>query len=296
MTYGSYPFNSYAVCFVDELASDIVHAASLSICSERLLFPEDVIDPLDHVTQQLVHALAYQWIGVYILPKEPSDTWITVGIAHFITETFLKKLCGNNDYRFRQKQNSDRVCELDIGRPSLSALGSLLSLDPSELEFMALKSAMVLFILDRRLTKASGSTGLTRIISRVFLNAKTGELANDCITNAQFHRTCEKLGHTKLDIFFQQWIHGVGCPRFMVTQRFNKKKLVVEMLIRQVQAEQNTVRNLDAEHFMRDIKEDLQQVKPAPILPVFTVSGIPLHDCLKNRSLMNTGSHDDSYS
>lgn len=260
---------------MDELASDIAHAASLSICSERLLFPEDVIEPLERVTRQLVHALAYQWIGIYIIPKETSDTWITVGIAHFITDMFMKKLCGNNDYRFRQKKNAERICEMDIGRPSLSVLGSVLSLDPSELEFMALKSAMVLFILDRRLTKASGSTGLTRIISRVFLNAKTGELANGCITNAQFHRTCEKLGHTKLDIFFQQWIHGGGCPRFMVTQRFNKKKLVVEMLIRQVQNEQTVTRALEPENFVRDLKENLYEVKPAPVQPVFTVSGTP---------------------
>lgn len=257
---------------MDELASDLVPAASVTICSNRLLFPENIIEPLDRVTRQLVHALVYQWIGITIIPKEPTDTWITVGIAHFITDLFMKKLCGNNEYRFRQKKAAERVCELDVGRPSLSTMGFLIALDPTELEFLALKSSMVLFILDRRLAKASGSSGLSRIISRIFLNAKVGELANGCITAAQFHRTCEKLGHTKLDVFFQQWVFGAGCPRFIVTQRFNKKKLVVEMLIRQVQGDHIVAQNLDTNHFMRDVKQDLHKITPEPVQSVFTVS------------------------
>ena len=227
---------------------------------------------MDRITRQLVHALASQWIGVNILPRDPTDSWVTVGIAHFITDMFMKKLCGNNEYRYQQKKAAERVCDLDVGRPALSSLGSLLSLEPAELEFMALKASMVLFILDRRLTKASGSSGLSRIISRIFLNAKVGELANGCLTTAHFHRTCEKLGHTKLDLFFQQWVYGAGCPRFIITQRFNKKKLVVEMLIRQVQADQSTTQNLDTNHFMRDVKEELYKASAEPVQPVFTVS------------------------
>ncbi|KAI9828920.1 MAG: hypothetical protein M1826_005843 [Phylliscum demangeonii] len=211
-----------------------------------------------------------KWIGVDIIPREPTDTWLIVGIAHYITETFMKKLFGNNDYRFRQKQAADRVCEMDVGRPSLSSLGALLDQDPSEMEFMALKACLVLCILDRRLMKASGSSGLARIVSRIFLNAKVGELANGCLTTAHFHRTSEKLGHTKLDLFFQQWVYGAGCPRFLVTQRFNKKKLVVEMFIRQVQAELQMSRDLDVDHFMRDVKRERDKIKPEPVQPIFT--------------------------
>ena len=97
MTYGSYPFSDYSLCFVDDLHPDILDTGSLSICSSRLLFPEDVIEPLDRVTRQLVHALAVQWMGIDIVPKAPSDFWVVVGIAYFITDVFMKKLCGNNE-------------------------------------------------------------------------------------------------------------------------------------------------------------------------------------------------------
>ncbi len=270
VTYGSYPFPSYKLCFVDDLILETVDTASLSICSTRLLFPEDIIDPLITITRTLVHALASQWVGVNIIPKEPTDMWAVVGIAYFITDMFMRKLYGNNEYRYRQKKAADRVCELDFARPSLFDTGALLSLDHSELDFMILKSPLVLFTLDRRLAKASGSSGLSRIISRVLLNAKVGDLANGAITTAYFLRTCEKLGHAKLDTFFNQWVFGAGCPRFYVTQRFNKKKLVVEMLIRQVQGDQESTRDLDTSTFMRDVKEENHNVYAGEVQLAFT--------------------------
>lgn len=196
--------------------------------------------------------------------------WVVVGISYFMTDIFMKKLSGNNEYRFRQQKASDRILELDIARPSLYDTGAIISLDPLELEFMELKAPLVLFILDRRLTKASGSSGLSHIISRIFLNAKVGDLTSSAIYTAYFMKTCEKLGHAKLDVFFTQWIYGAGCPRFRVTQRFNKKKLVVEMLIQQVQAE-IAERDLEIDSFMRDVKEDMQSVFAGPVQPVFTV-------------------------
>ena len=256
---------------MDDLLPDILDTGSLSICSNRLLSLEDVIEPLDQVTRQLVHALATQWMGINVVPKEPTDWWVLVGIAYFITDIFMKKLSGNNEYRFRQKIASDRVIELDVARPSLSDTGAFISLDPSELEFMALKAPLVLFILDRRLTKASGSSGLSRIISRVFLNANVGDITNNEITSSYFIKTCEKLGHTKLDQFFSQWIFGAGCPRFRVTQRFNKKKLVVEMLIQQVQGDLSGERDLEVDTFMRDVKEEVHEVFAGPLQPIFVV-------------------------
>lgn len=270
MTYGSFPFSSYKICFIDEVVPECVDTASLSLCSNRLIFPEDIIEPLDRVTRILVHALACQWIGVNVIPKEPGDLWAVVGIAYYITDMFMRKLSGNNEYRYQQKKAADRICELDISRPSIYDLGRLVFLDSSELDFIAVKAPLVLFILDRRLTKASGSSGLSRIISRVFLNAKVGDLPNGALNTASFMKTCEKVGHAKLDVFFSQWVFGTGCPRFRVTQRFNKKRLVVEMLIHQVQGE-ITDPDLKSDTFMRDIREEKSGVYAPPLQSAFTV-------------------------
>lgn len=272
LTYGSYPFSSYKTCFVDDTAEDTLPTACLSICSSRLLFPEEIIDPIYDSTRLLVHALACQWIGVNIIPREPLDTWVTVAVSWYIADTFMRKLCGNNEYRFRLKQMSDRVCDLDYERPSIYDMGTILRLDSSEIEFVALKAPLVLFILDRRLTKASGKATMSRIISRLFLNAQMGDIPNGAVTTSFFQKTCERLGHAKLDQFFQQWVYGAGCPRFQATQRFNKKKLVVEMMIRQVQSEQPSTRDLEKNTFLRDVKEEIRGVYAGAVQPVFTGS------------------------
>ncbi|KAJ6009930.1 hypothetical protein N7499_004669 [Penicillium canescens] len=272
LSYGSYPFASYKICFVDDVPTDSLPTACMSICSNHLLFPAEMIDPMYESTRTLVHGLACQWSGINIIPNEPADTWVTVGVAWYITDTFMKHLCGNNEYRFRLKQMSDRVCELDFERPSIYDMGNILKVDPSEYRFVALKAPLVLWILDRRLTKASGKPTMSRIVTRLFLNSRMGDMPNGAVTSSLFQKTCERLGHAKLDVFFQQWVYGAGCPRFTASQRFNKKKLVVEMMIRQVQAEQQPPRDLEKDTFLRDVKEEVRHVYAGAVQPVFTGS------------------------
>lgn len=270
VNFGSFAFGSYKLCFVDDLARDVADAAGLSICSNRLLFPEEIIEHLDTNTRVLVRALAAQYAGIYVIPKGPTDTWVVAGVAGYMTDMFMRKLAGNNEFRFRQKLASDKVFEMDVDRYSLYQLGGQLDVDPSEYDFLALKSALVFFILDRRLTKANGSAGVSRIVTKLFLNAKIGALANGEIETDQFKRLCDKFGHAKLDPFFKQWVYGAGCPKFRVTQRFNKKKLVVEMIITQEQMSRQDKPLLQPSSFMREAKEQVSEAWVPAIQPVFT--------------------------
>ena len=253
--FGSYPFPSYKLCFVDDMEVDQYDTATLTICSNRLLFPENIIDPLDHVTRELVHGLASQWAGVHITPQVPQDLWAVIGMSYFITDMFLRRLCGNNEYRFMQKRLADQTCDLDIAQPSIYECGLFAWTDEPRYKLLATKAPLVLFILDRRLAKSGGSTGLSRIITKIFLQTNVGEIVDGSLSTAHFIRICERLGHTKLEGFFNQWVHGCGCPRFRVTQRFNKKRLVIEMQISQSHQE-DAIQDLQASTFMRSVKEN----------------------------------------
>ena len=262
-TFTAYTGDSYKVCFVDDLPCDYLMSAGFSLSSTRLLFPQDVLDPLNTVPRILVDALAAQYAGIALVAREPADAWLITGMRSFMTDSFMRTLTGNNEYRFRQRQCADRVHELDVNRPSLSAFGSILHLDPSEMEFMTLKAGVVLFILDRRLTKSSGSAGISRVISRFLTTSKGGDADATFLSTSTFHQRCQKMGHLPLDSFFEQWVYCAGCPSFQVTQRFNKKRMVVEMLIRQVQSERQELaqpQDLDPERFLRDIKEEDAEV------------------------------------
>ncbi|KAF1840396.1 uncharacterized protein K460DRAFT_421354 [Cucurbitaria berberidis CBS 394.84] len=262
----SYAFgNSYKLAFVDDLECDTTHTASFSICSSRLLFPETVWEPMEHTTRVLVHAVASQWIGVDVVAHNPEDYWIVVGGSWFMAELYLRELFGRNDWRFRQKLMVDKVIQMDRKRPSLLQLGEYLQLDPSEQEFMELKSLMVLSVLHNRLVKQSGKNGVDRCLYRMLFNARQGKYSNGAIATDDFLDICEKVGHQKLESFFNQWVVGSGCPTFECFPSFNKKKQVVQLQIRQTQAD-STVTTIEpplaAEDFMREAKEKAHDYRP----------------------------------
>lgn len=274
-TFVTHAFPAYQMCFVDDLPSDTIITAALSFCSSRLLFSGDTIDPMYDSTRKLVHTLAAQYSGIGIAPRETFDIWCVEGMAQFMTGLFMKQICGSNEYRFQQKLAADRIFDLDHDRPSMYTLGGILHLHPSLGEFMALKASVVLFILDRRLAKSSGTSGMAKIIMRTLANAKSSfDNEGTLLSTAQFQRTCEKIGHCKLDGFFQQWVFGAGCPHFIVSQRFNKKKLVVEMQITQVQndpeRQMKRSKELDPDNFIRDVVEETHDVYAAGVQNAFT--------------------------
>ena len=232
--YGSYPFGSHKLVFVEELPAQRFDAATLSLVTVDLLYGEDAIDQVYETRHSLSHGLACQWIGINIQQKMWSDTWLVNGLGLYITGLFLRKLFGTNEYRYRLKKDMERVIELDNG--SMGPICQPQSLDPPDgtnIAFINLKSPLVLHILDRRLGKSGTSLGLSRVLPKLFLSAISGEMANNLISTHSFLRMCRKVSGIDPRAFAEQWIYGSGCPTFGFSASFNRKKMAVEITMRQ---------------------------------------------------------------
>ncbi|KAI0323074.1 hypothetical protein OF83DRAFT_1234654 [Amylostereum chailletii] len=232
--FGSYPFGSYKIIFVDELPVTRFDTSTLCLASVDLLHGDDAIDQVYETRQVLSHALACQWAGINILPKTWSDLWLVNGLGLYITALFLRKLFGNNEYRFRLKKDMERAVEWDNG--SMPPICQPLVYDPPDasfLPFVNLKAPLVLHILDRRLGKSGTSLGLSRVLPKLFLSAISGEMPNNALSTHAFLRTCRKVSSVDLRSFADQWIYGSGCPSFGFTATFNRKKMAVEITMRQ---------------------------------------------------------------
>ncbi|KAJ6282435.1 transcription initiation factor tfiid subunit tsm1 [Bipolaris maydis] len=129
------------------------------------------------------------------------------------------ELFGRNDWRFRQKLMVDKQ------------LAEHMQLDPREAEFMELKSLMVLSILHNRLVKQSGKNGVDRCLYRMLFNARQGKYPNGA-----------------------KWIIGAGCPTFHCVPSFNKKKQVVQLTIKQLQADSSITTIENAKQKSRDLR------------------------------------------
>ncbi|OWB59302.1 binding protein [[Candida] boidinii] len=236
--FGSFPFNSYTMVFLDDVPCEsTLGFAGLTIVNSKLLYSPQSIEPIFNTTESLSIALAEQYLGINVLPKSLNDIWCTIGLSRFMAGQFLKKLYGWNSYKFQIKERSELVCELDVGRRPLANQFFRFPVNSDQdFDFIKLKAPLVLFILDRRMTKTDKSFGLSRVIPKIFLQAMSGDLYNgNCLSTSHFQHVCEKVAHNKLEQFFENWVFNTGTPVFRVTQRFNKKRMFVEMSIRQVQ-------------------------------------------------------------
>lgn len=232
--FGSYPFGSYKLVFVDEMPTQRFDAATLCLITVDLLYGEDAIDQVYETRLCLSHALACQWVGINIQQKTWSDTWLVNGLGLYITGLYLRKLLGNNEYRFRLKKDMDRVIEMDSGQMMPICQPQVLEPpDPTQLAFINMKAPLVLHILDRRLGKSGTSLGLSRVLPKVFLSAISGEMPNNAISTHAFLRMCRKVSGIDPRSFAEQWIYGSGCPMFGFSASFNRKKMAVEIQMRQ---------------------------------------------------------------
>jgi transcription initiation factor TFIID subunit 2 len=275
LEYGRYPFDSYSykLCFVDDMVHETVEAAGLSLCSNRLLYPEDIIDHDIQITRQLVHSLATQWLGVHIVPNKRTDTWLVVAIQWYITDLFMRTICGNNWYRFHLKSLSDKVVRLDKGRPSIHDIGEHLHVGDFELDFLSLKAPLVLFILDQRMSKYPGSIGVGRVISNIISSANISSIDSKAtsLSADDFREKCTKKTQYKLDEFWQQWVKGAGCPRFSIKAKFNKKNLNVDITLSQTQADAAAEKQLLGKgDFWREFQEEINAVYAGTVTKAFT--------------------------
>ncbi|TIB98529.1 hypothetical protein E3Q18_02027 [Wallemia mellicola] len=229
--HGTYPFSSFKVVFVHDPPVDVSVSSTVVIMSMDLLHPASAIEQTLDTRQKLSHALATQWSGINIMPRSWSDMWLVQGLASYISNLFLKKSMGNNEYFFRMKKDMDRLAMNDTGQlPPLCVPNALEPANDNDAPFLLLKAPLVLHILDRKLSKSGTAHGLSRVLPKIFLGALSGDVI---ISTNGFLRTCRKVAGVDLRQFADQWIFGSGTPRFTIGANFNRKKMCVEMTVKQ---------------------------------------------------------------
>lgn len=124
-------------------------------------------------------------------------------------------------------------CMLDVNRPPVYNPALPYPLDPEDLDFIELKAPLVIYMLDKRMCKGGGTLGLSRVLPKILVSAMSGELAQNAISTHYFLRLCRKVSGFDTKVFAEQWIYRSGCPKFSFSFLFNRKKMVVEIFMRQ---------------------------------------------------------------
>lgn len=245
--YGSFPFSAYKMVFVSNPRSPSSVAVTMSVFSSDLLYSDRVIDQAIETRQVLSVALIQQWVGVNIIQRTLSDTWLVTGLALYLHGLFMRHLLGNNEYRFRLKKDIDRCVHMDQGdQLPLCQPGVIDPPSASAMAFISIKAPLVLHILDRHIVKSGTSLGLSRVIPRVFLASLSDDLSGNMISTGYFFRLCRKLSGMDLLSFMDQWIYGSGCPHLTIRTNFIRKKFLVEFNVTEHLPAMQATEGLDA--------------------------------------------------
>lgn len=159
-----------------------------------------------------------------------------MGLAGWMTTQFLKKIHGISEDKFKGRKDAERCCFIDVNQlplcPNLPPDPSQLhpEQDPASIrtELIYLKAPLVLSMLEKRMGKGL----LQKVSSKIIMSTMAGDLAS--LSTLQFLKYARKIsGKIEIKAFADEWIFGSGCPIFTITYNFNRKKMVIELRIRQ---------------------------------------------------------------
>lgn len=121
-----------------------------------VLHDEKAIDQVYESRREISRALALQWFTQYVFPKTWTDTWLTVGLAYYLSGLFIRRHFGNGEYRLRMKKDMELLTELDFqqqplypGNPATCGVFE----DLTKNELLQLKAPLVIAMLERFMGK-----------------------------------------------------------------------------------------------------------------------------------------------
>lgn len=233
-TCSSYPFKILRIVFVDDISPPFISGAGIVLLNINLLLQPDSIQVLESRFMTCV-AICSLWFGHYITPSKKSDLWLMIGFCRVVGMYYIKKVFGNNEFKFRILKDMERCCVIDCKQPALSTgSNDLLVGHPFDIqqdcsslraELINLKSCLVLLMMEKRFGGTKGGL-LSKIAGKIMMTAMSGELSGGLGTLFFLKLARKTSGKLEIKEFADQWIFKSGCPLFTTSYNFNRKKMV----------------------------------------------------------------------
>jgi transcription initiation factor TFIID subunit 2 len=111
-----FPYPSHQLVFVDEESAPLMTFAGMSILSTNLLSSSRIIDKHFEARELIARAVMMQYFGAAVIPRAPTDVWLTLGISGYLTGLFVEETFGRNEYRHYTYRKHEEVCQADAER------------------------------------------------------------------------------------------------------------------------------------------------------------------------------------
>jgi transcription initiation factor TFIID subunit 2 len=105
-----FPHSSYKIVFCYDVYEECIHYSGLTIVNVALLTSKQIIDQTLITRRLLAYSMAKQFFGCFVCMFDWHSWWLIQGIAWFAANLFLKKMLGNNEYKYIIYQEMKEIC------------------------------------------------------------------------------------------------------------------------------------------------------------------------------------------
>ena len=228
-----YPYSQYAQVVVQDYPfPGLIGQNSVSTISDNYIDDYGVHKDFKYLWDGVaMQALANQWFGNLIMPKEWKDLWLNNAFAQYFADLYTTKDNSETEYLMYvlpfEKSNVFSDWNAANKHPIITNKIKDLASFTSD-SYSKYRGALVL----RMLQKELGDINWWKAIK---LYVKTN--ANKQVTTNDFQKAIERTTGKSYQWFFDQWIYKIGLPKFEVIKNYNAAKKQLNISVIQKQTE-----------------------------------------------------------
>ncbi|MFL6211637.1 MAG: M1 family aminopeptidase [Pyrinomonadaceae bacterium] len=221
-----YPYSQYAQVMVHNFPGGM---ENISATTQTDTMIHDARTELDQTSDSLEsHELAHQWFGDDVTCRDWADLWLNEGFATYFEALWNEHLLGRDEFLYGDVR-ADQSAYFDAWRKGFRRPVVTPNYHDPEAVFDVYayqRGGAVLHMLRHIVGEANWWRALNHYLTKY---------AHQPVDTAQFRGAMEEATGQKLDWFFDEWVYKMGHPVFRVTQKYDERKQILTLTVRQEQ-------------------------------------------------------------
>lgn len=255
----NYPFLNYSQIAVQDYPfPGLVGQNSLAIISDNYVDDYGVHKDFKYLWDGVaMQALANQWFGNLIMPKNWEDIWLNNAFAQYFAGIYTAKDNGNAEYFLWyypfEKGNVLGDWDAKYKHPIVPKKISEVSVFTND-NYSKFRGALVLRMLQSELGEANWWKAVQYFVKNN---------ANKQASTKDFQIAVEKVTGKSYQWFFDQWVYKIGLPKFEIVKIYDAKQKQLAINVKQIHSQENSSKYKQVKFFEGKIFIEIDnQIKP----------------------------------
>jgi aminopeptidase N len=190
-----------------------------------------------------MQALANQWFGNLLMPKEWNDIWLNNAFAQYFAGIYTEKDNGRAEYLlwYYPFEKWNIMNDWNTGNKHAIVPTKIEQLSAFVQDsYSKFKGAMVLRMLQQEMGDESWWRAIKYFVA---------QNAHKQVCTKDFQDAVEKISGKSYQWFFDQWLYKTGLPKFSVSKSYDADSKLLRVKVLQIQEKDSTVSQAQVDFF-----------------------------------------------